>query len=304
MRVLITGGCGFIGSHLADRLVADGHDVSILDNLSTGRREQIPASAKLVVGDIADAALVESLVGQSEHVFHLAAVASVEQCRREWAISHRTNLTGTIHVLDAAARAGGVPVVYASSAAVYGDNAELPLSELSDVRPLSAYGADKLGCELHGKVAWHTHGVPNVGLRFFNVYGPRQDPASAYSGVISKFIDCALRDAPFPIYGDGEQTRDFIFVGDVVELMVRAASRDANCEILNACTGSVTSITKLAYTIADLAGITARIEKKPPRDGDIRHSQGNPLKAQTILDFTATTTLEAGLATLMERAHA
>ena len=304
MRVLVTGGCGFIGSHLADRLVHDGHEVSILDDLSTGKREQAPRGAALTVGDVADAATVQPLVAKADQVFHLAAIASVEQCRTHWVQAHRTNLTGTITIFEAAAKAGGVPVVYASSAAVYGDNPDLPLLETSETRPLSAYGADKLGCEHHGKVAWENHGVPNVGLRFFNIFGARQDARSPYSGVISKFIDCVKRRLPLPIFGDGTQTRDFVYVGDVVELMVRAARRDANCEVFNGCSGQSTSVSTLAETIARIAGTPAAIESKPARSGDIKHSLGSPLKAQTILDFTARTSLEQGLAQLMELAHA
>lgn len=175
---LVTGGCGFIGSHLCDALAARGDAVTILDDMSTGKRENAPAEAEIVEGDVADAALVRRLMAKADGCFHLAAVASVQRCTEEWVTSHRTNLTGAITVFDAARQAGGRPVIYASSAAVYGDNPDVPLDEDARTRPLSAYGADKLGCELHGRVAFGVHGVPNTGFRFFNVFGPRQDPKS------------------------------------------------------------------------------------------------------------------------------
>ncbi len=304
MRVLVTGGCGFIGSHLVDRLVADGHAVAILDNLSSGTRDHLPASAALTVGDVADAMLVETLVGKAEAVFHLAAVASVERCRTDWLNAHRTNLTGTVTVFDAAARTGGIPVIYASSAAVYGDIPETPLSETADPKPASSYGLDKLSCERYGKIAWEFHEVPNVGLRFFNVFGPRQDPSSPYSGVISRFIARAGTGKPFTIYGDGEQTRDFIYVGDIVELLVKAWDSKANCETFNGCTGKATSIRTLAGIIAAHAGIAMKIDAQPARAGDAKHSLGSPLKAANILGFTAKTSLEQGLAAMLEPQHA
>lgn len=306
MRVLVTGGCGFIGSHLADRLVADGHAVTILDNLSSGNRANAPSSATIVEGDVADAALVQKLVSQNDAVFHLAAIASVDQCQKDWLNSHRTNLTGTVTVFEAAAKAGGVPVIYASSAAVYGDNADLPLTETATPKPLSAYGVDKLACEQYGKIAWEYHAVPNVGLRFFNVYGPRQDARSPYSGVISKFVSIAKAGTPFTFFGDGEQTRDFIYVGDIVELLMWAWKSEANCEVFNGCTGIETNLKTLAASIATLMKRELATEKLAPRAGDIKHSLGSPVKASNVLGFTAKTSLEDGLATLAawEMAHA
>jgi UDP-glucose 4-epimerase len=173
---LVTGGCGFIGSHLADSLVADGHGVRILDDLSTGKRENAPAGAEIIIGDVADAATVTAAGAGVDGIFHLAAIASVQKSNDDWAGTHRVNLTGKINVFDAAREAAGgnpVPVVYVSSAAVYGDNPDVPLSEEAETRPLTAYGADKLGCELHARVAHQVHKVPVAGIRFFNIYGPR-----------------------------------------------------------------------------------------------------------------------------------
>ena len=185
---LVTGGCGFIGSHLVDALIARGDRVRVLDDFSTGRRDNLPKGAELIVGDVAEEGVAADAARGMDGIFHHAAVASVERCREDWVVSHRTNLTGTIAVFDAARRAASpLRVVYASSAAVYGDCDRLPLRESERASPLSAYGVDKLGGELHGRVAWSIQGVSNVGLRLFNVYGPRQDPASPYSGFIAIF---------------------------------------------------------------------------------------------------------------------
>lgn len=187
---LVTGGCGFIGSHLVDALLGGGHEVRVVDDLSTGKRENLPDGVELFLGDVADGALMRRAMMDVDGCFHLAAVASVQRGNEDWLGTHRVNLTGAVTVFDLARNcrpSGPVPVVYASSAAVYGDNPALPLAEDAATRPLSAYGADKLGCELHARVAWLVHRVPNVGFRFFNVYGPRQDPKSPYSGVIAIF---------------------------------------------------------------------------------------------------------------------
>ena len=185
---LVTGGCGFIGSHLVDDLVAAGHGVRILDDLSIGTLAHKPPGVEFIRGDVAEPTVVADALRDMDGCFHLAAVASVERSNMDWLGTHRTNLTGAVTVFNAARRTA-LPVVFASSAAVYGDNADFPLSEETRPRPLSAYGADKLGCELHGVVAGRIHRVPTCGLRFFNVYGPRQDPRSPYSGVISIFSD-------------------------------------------------------------------------------------------------------------------
>ncbi len=277
---LVTGGCGFIGSHLADRLIADGHWVTILDNLSTGRLENKPPAARLVVGDVADPEAVRQAMEGMDGVFHLAAVASVQRARELWAETHRTNLSGAVTVFEAA-RADGtrppLPVVYASSAAVYGDNPETPLREDSATRPLSAYGADKLGCELHARVAWEGHAVPTVGFRFFNVYGPRQDPGSPYSGVISIFARRVARGEGVDIHGDGQQVRDFVFVGDVVRFLVRAMERGPrDAELYNLCTGRPTSLLMLLEVLQELCGSRVPRRHQPARIGDIRVSIGDP----------------------------
>ena len=300
---LITGGCGFIGSHLVDLLLEKGHTVRVLDNLSTGKRENLDARAELLVGDVADRALVEQALTDVDGCFHLAAVASVERCNRDWLGTHRTNLTGTITILECAratATREAIAVVYASSAAIYGDQPAAPLAEGVMPQPLSAYGADKLGCELHARVATHVHGVPAVGLRFFNVFGPRQDPKSPYSGVISIFCSRLGRGLPITIFGDGQQVRDFVYVGDVTQALwaalqaVQQKSLMAG-SVFNVCTGTPITIVTLASTIAALAATHLTIDYAAPRDGDIRASIGDPRRAAQALGFWAHTTLATGL---------
>lgn len=295
---LVTGGCGFIGSHLCDALVEAGHRVVVLDNLSTGKLENLPADAEFVSGDICDQRLVKQLMSDVDGCFHLAAIASVQSSIEDWTQCHRVNLTGAINVFDAAraSRRGAVPVVYASSAAVYGDNASVPLSESERPSPLTPYGADKLGCELHARVATLIHRVPTTGFRFFNVYGTRQDPDSPYSGVISLFINRLSQGLPLTIFGDGKQARDFIFVGDVVGFMIRAMLNPATqSRVLNACTGSMVTITELAKTLAAITGSNLEIDYRPARAGDIRISLGNPRKALKELNIGPSISLAEGL---------
>ena len=302
---LVTGGCGFIGSHLVDALLADGHEVRIIDNLSTGSRRNLPTGpaasrCELVVADITDQAAVERCFTGVDYCFHLAAVASVQQSNEDWAGTHRANLTGSIHVFDAA-RARQVPVVYASSAAVYGDNAAMPLKESARLRPLTAYGADKLGSELHARVASLVHAVPTTGLRFFNVYGPRQSSSSPYSGVISIFASKLQRGESLTIYGDGEQVRDFIFVGDVVQYLLAAMRHTrGNPEAFNVCTGRSITINQLARTMMSIADQRVDIHYQPSRNGDIRVSVGSPEASERQLQYRARTSLAAGLRELLQ----
>ena len=222
---LVTGGCGFIGSHLCEALVARGDCVRVVDDLSTGAIENLPAGVAIYRGSVAEPELVRSAMEDVAGCFHLAAVASVERSTQDWFGSHRTNLSGTVAVFDSSrkmARSRPIPIVYASSAAVYGDCQELPLKEDMPVRPRSAYGADKYGCELHARVAAEVYRVPTTGLRLFNVYGPRQDPASPYSGVISIFCDRVRRGLHLNVFGDGSQTRDYVFIEDVVRAFIAA----------------------------------------------------------------------------------
>ena len=293
---LITGGLGFIGGHLADSLRRAGDEVRILDDLSTGRRENVPAACDVRIGDVADAGAVADAMAGVDGCFHLAAIASVAQSNRDWAACHRVNLGGTVNVLEAARDGGGVPVVYASSAAVYGDQTALPLSEKSAVRPMSPYGVDKFGGELHAAVATRIHGVPTAGLRFFNVYGPRQDPNSPYSGVISIFAKKILNGESVTIHGDGGQSRDFVFVADAVAFLCAAmASPGTEPRVLNVCTGQGTTVSELFDLLCELGGCQVSKEQAPLRTGDIRTSLGDPACAQRVLGVAAEISLRDGL---------
>jgi UDP-glucose 4-epimerase len=299
-KYLVTGGCGFIGSHLVEMLLNEGHAVRVLDNLSTGQTAPISPVVEFILGDVADSGLMAEAIDGTDGCFHLAAVASVERCNNDWLGSHRTNSTGAVTVFSAAratARRAAVPVVFASSAAVYGGGSTGRISERSAVKPLSPYGVDKLSCELNGFVASRLYQVPACGLRFFNVYGPGQDPNSPYSGVISIFCTRLKAGSKIVIYGDGRQTRDFIYVGDVVRALLVAMDRcTRRGEIFNVCTGAATTIVDLALLIGGLLGYKPEIVFEPPRNGEVRHSVGDPGKAHDALGFSASIDLAEGLA--------
>ncbi len=295
-RYLVTGGAGFIGSHLVDALLAAGHQVLALDDFSTGKEENLAPTARLLRGDVSDARTVRAAMAGVDGCFHLAAIASVARGNEDWPGTHRVNAGGTVAVLDAARAEGGVPVVYASSAAVYGDTGDTTAHEGLQPVPSTAYGADKLGSEQHAAVGALVHGVPSVGLRFFNVYGPRQDPCSPYSGVISIFAKRIAEGLGVTLHGDGQQTRDFVFVSDVVahlQAAMRRAAGHGGAGVFNVCTGHATSVLELAKLLG-----ARSIEYAPARAGDIRHSRGDPWMATTLLQVAAKVPLTAGLATL------
>jgi UDP-glucose 4-epimerase len=302
---LVTGGAGFIGSHLVDSLLADGCSVRVLDDLSTGRRDNLDPRALLVVADVADPTVVAAAMEGVEGVFHLAAVASVVRANEDWLGTHRINQSATVAVLAAARAAGRLPVVYASSAAVYGDTGGVAAHEGLAPNPATAYGVDKLGSELHARVGSRIHGVPTLGLRFFNVYGPRQDPSSPYSGVISIFARRLAEGAAIVLHGDGGQTRDFVHVADVVTHLRAAMDRlraDAvtGGAVLNVCTGRAVSVRDLALLMGRrVGGTTPRLEHAPSRPGDIRQSCGAPDRATAALGLRAAIMLEEGLVSVI-----
>jgi UDP-glucose 4-epimerase len=279
--------------------------VRVLDDLSTGRADNLPISVELIVGDVTDPEMAQRAAHGVEAIFHLAAIASVTRSIREWIRAHQVNATGTVVILDAAARSSAdqrIPVIYASSAAVYGDNSEIPLAETIAPRPLSPYAVDKLTSELHARAAANIRGVPTVGLRCFNVYGPRQDPRLPYSGVIPIFADRASCGETLTIHGDGKQTRDFVYVRDVVEAFC-AAFRYARKEprggpVFNVCTGHAVTMKALGEKVGAAWGRSPVFRYDPQRAGDIRHSVGDPRGAATVLGFRADTKLAEGLAKL------
>jgi UDP-glucose 4-epimerase len=300
MKALVTGGCGFIGSHLTDALIAAKHDVFVIDDLSTGKEENLNSCAKLIKGSILTPGIFDALLKEVDVCFHLAAIPSVERSRTDWLATHAVNAGGTVALFDALARCGRkIPVVFASSAAVYGNAGQMPLSEDMIVQPATAYGTDKLACEHNGFVAASIHGIPNIGLRFFNVYGPRQNPSSPYSGVISIFHDRIAQGEPITIYGNGKQCRDFIYVGDVVEALLKAmesiSHKQIRHDIFNICTGKPATVSDLARTIGMALSRNPDIVYTESRRGDIRASIGNPEKAANKLSFHARTDLAEGL---------
>lgn len=293
----LTGGAGFIGSHLADALLAAGCHVRVLDDFSTGRAENLDPRCEVIRGDVCDPAAMRHALAGASGCFHLAAIASVVRANEDWPGTHRVNLGGTINVLDAARALGGLPVVYASSAAVYGD-LEGVAHEDAAPSPRNAYGADKLGSEQHARIGALVHGVPSVGLRFFNVYGPRQDPSSPYSGVISIFASAIAAERPITLHGDGSQTRDFVFVGDVVAHLLagmRHLSNEPNAHVLNVCTGRETSVHELAVAIGTVGGHEPLIQRGPARAGDIARSVGSPQLAAATLGISTRVSLMDGL---------
>ena len=301
---LVTGGAGFIGSHLVDALLAAGHRVRVLDDLSTGRRANLDGDAELIVGDVANPAAVRAAAVGVDGCFHLAAVASVARANEDWLGTHRVNLGGTIAVLDASRAAGGFPVVYASSAAVYGSASGVAAESLLPA-PLSAYGADKLGSELHARAGFAVHGVPSVGFRFFNVYGPRQDPHSPYSGVISLFAAALAAGRSVTVHGDGLQSRDFVYVRDIVAFLMagmRYASATPEAVVVNACTGRETSVRGLAEVLAGLLQARPTVLSGPARPGDVRRSVGCPQRAAALLRVSARTNLATGLEATLQAA--
>lgn len=304
-KYLVTGGVGFIGSHLVEMLVGHGHMVRVLDDLSTGRRDNLPPSAELVVGSVTDAPVVRRALAGMDGCFHLAAIASVERTRHEWVQSHAVNLSGTITVFQEASynqqRSGrSLPVVYASSAAVYGIPHKVPIAEDSALRPINAYGADKLGSEQHAVVASGLFNVPTLGLRFFNVYGPRQVSNSPYSGVVSVFCRRALSGERIEIHGDGEQFRDFVYVADAVNALHLAMEAvDLVPRVYNVCTGAGTTICDLGKIISQICDEPFEPLHADARPGDLKVSIGCPQKAASELGFKARVPLRSGLSQLL-----
>jgi len=298
---LVTGGAGFIGSHLVEGLIGLNHSVVVLDNLSTGHRENVPPEAEFVKGDLLDESLLAKQLARVEGCFHLAAIPSAPRSLEEWFSLHRINLSGTtllFHLIRKSQRK--LPVVYASSSAIYGHCAENFLKEDHLPHPMTPYGADKYGCELHASVATHTCEIPTLGLRLFNIYGPRQDASSPYSGVISLFIRQLLGKKPLTIYGDGEQSRDFVYVADVVNAFIRgmallASGTTGGPWITNVCRGESQTIHDLIHALETLTGLKALRDYAPARAGDPRHSQGDPSRLKELLGMSCDTTFLEGL---------
>ncbi|AHL22451.1 SDR family oxidoreductase [Thermococcus nautili] len=295
--IVVTGGAGFIGSHIAWELVRD-NEVIVIDNLYTGKAENVPPGAKLVKADVRDYEAIAELVSNADYVFHEAAQVSVVESIRDPVFTEEVNVLGTLNILRALLDGHG-KLIFASSAAVYGDNPNLPLKERERPRPLSPYGVTKATAEEYLRVYHELYGLPVVSLRYFNVFGPRQS-ANQYAGVISIFINRALAGEPLVIFGDGKQTRDFIYVKDVVRANILAAeSRCANGRVFNVATGKQTSILELAMKIIEITGTTSSIIFDKPRPGDIRHSLADITEIKK-LGFEPKWSLEEGLKKTVE----
>ena len=303
---LVTGGAGFIGSSIARALIARGDGVRIIDNFSTGKRENLTEIAdriELLEGDIRDDKLLAKAIGGVEVVYHEAAIASVPQSMAEPLENHAVNATGTMRVLEAARRAGVRRVVYAASSAAYGDEPTLPKVETMAPAPISPYGATKLAGEVAMQVYARAFGLETVCLRYFNVFGPRQDPKSEYAAVIPKFITVALSGKQPRIFGDGKQSRDFCHIDNVVEANFAAAAADAaraSGGVFNVGCGESIDLNRVVALIGDILGKKLEAIHEPERAGDIKHSWGDVSAARAALGFKASVSFTEGLRRTIE----
>jgi UDP-glucose 4-epimerase len=301
---LVTGGAGFIGSHIVGALLARGDEVRVLDDLSSGHLENLSTNLDrlhVIEGDIRDEAVVRRAVAGVETIFHLAAMVSVPQSMDEPRAAELINGVGTLNVLEAARAAGARRLVLSSTCAVYGDDPTLPKTEAMPTQPKSPYAISKLAAELYCRLFSDAFGLDTVVLRYFNVFGPRQDPSSPYSGVISIFVDRLSQGRPVTIYGTGEQTRDFVFVSDVVQANLLAAeSSQAVGQIFNIGTGQAVTVNRLFDSLAQILGYDGQPTYWPTRPGDILHSYADPSLAQTGLNWHPRFSFEAGLKALVE----
>src|SRR5450830_813530 len=304
-RILVTGGASFIGSHLVDALLAKGHAVRVLDDLSSGKVSNLPmnnASLKLVVGDVADAAVLAEAMQGCSAVVHLAAVASVQASVEDPVRTHQSNFIGTLRVCEAMLAAGIRRVVFASSAAVYGNNGEgTAIAEDTPKSPLTPYAADKLASEHYLDFYRRQHGLEPVIFRFFNIFGPRQDPSSPYSGVISIFSERAQQGLPITVFGDGEQTRDFMYVEDLVDVLVQAIeAADAPLGAINVGWNRTTTLKQVLQALEEAVGALPAVTYGPARSGDIRHSRANNQRLLASFKLPEPTPLKVGLERLLK----
>jgi nucleoside-diphosphate-sugar epimerase len=299
---VITGGAGFIGSHLAEELLKRGERVRVVDSLITGKRSNLGhlSGVEVVEGDLADLDVAHAGVAGATYVLHQAAIPSVPRSVRDPIGSNRANIDATLNVVVAARDAGVRRVVYAGSSSAYGDTPTLPKHEDMPTNPLSPYALQKLVGEQYLALFTALYGLETVTTRYFNVFGPRQDPSSPYSGVISLFATALLDGRAPTIVGDGEQTRDFTYVANVVDGVLRACTADASGQVINVATGGRISINRLCHTMAEMLGVQVQPAYVEPRAGDVRDSQADITRARRVLGYEPSVSFEEGLRRTIE----
>ena len=303
MAYLVTGGAGFIGSHITEELIKHGDEVIVLDNMYSGQPENVAVNpmAVFVDGSILDTEILGSICKKYniEGIFHLAAVASVQKSIENPALVHDVNVTGTLNVLEAARKHGVRKVVLSASAAAYGDNPVFPKREDMLPEPLSPYAVSKIASEMYCKTYAELYNIQTISLRYFNVFGPRQDPNGEYAAVIPKFTEKICAGESPTVFGDGKQTRDFVYVKDVARANILAMDSDIS-GLFNIGTGIQTSLNNLAKMIIDAAGVSVEMKYEPARDGDVRYSVADISKAQTELGYTPEWGLADGIKETVE----
>jgi UDP-glucose 4-epimerase len=303
MKFLVTGGAGFIGSHIVEELLERGERVRVLDNFSTGKKENIVPFSKeieLIEGDIRDLKIVEKAAKGVDYVLHQAALPSVFRSVKDPITTNEVNVLGTLNILMAAKEAGVKRVVYASSSSVYGDTPQLPKRENTEISPLSPYALSKLTGEEYARLFTSLYGLEIISLRYFNVFGSRQDPASQYAAVIPKFISSMLKEESPLIYGDGEQSRDFTYVSNVVSANLLATTSKTKEGVFNIACGKRITVNELVTDLNRIMDTEIKPLYTDPRPGDVRHSQADISKAEKALSYRVEIDFEEGLKQTVE----
>jgi len=299
MRYLVTGGAGFIGSNIVQELVSRSQDVVVLDDLSSGKEDNLATvrgKIDLRIGSITDLAIIQSACAGVDYVIHLAARTSVPRSVANPIESNHINIDGTLNVLVAARDAKVRRMVFAASSSAYGETAELPKKETMPAAPISPYGVTKLAGELYAQVFWRAYGLETTCLRYFNVFGPRQDPTSQYSGVLSRFMLAVIRGESPVIYGDGEQSRDFTYIANVVDVTLRACEVPGSAGmVLNGGTGACITLNEVVKLLVKITGKPIKAKYEPPRTGDIKDSQADISRAREVLGYQPQIDFEQGL---------
>ena len=304
MRYLVTGGAGFIGSNTVDELVRRGHSVVVLDDLSSGKEDnlaEVRNKITFIKGSITDIEVVRKAMHEAEYVLHLGARTSVPRSVKDPIETNKINIDGTLNVLVAAKELKVKRVVFAASSSAYGETPTLPKVETMQPQPISPYGVTKFVGELYGQTFGRCYGLENVALRYFNIFGPRQDPSSPYSGVLAKFCTAFLEDTPPVVFGDGEQTRDFTYVENAVQANLLACEApNVSGKVFNVGVGGRVSLNEVLRELGKITGKTLEAKYEPPREGDIRDSQADISQAREFLGYSPQVSFEEGLARTFE----